>query len=103
MAEAQTFKVCESGIYDPPRCRKRATVAVIYARLFGHRVNMMGPDIPVYIRDVTLRCPVHGDERVVRTEGLLYDRDRSLVNIVGISDYLTAVAQHRAEEEAARG
>ena len=54
-----SYKVCEHGEYDPPRCRKHATVAIGYRVLFASRVNMHGPDEKIYNTRITFRCPEH--------------------------------------------
>lgn len=54
-----SYKVCEYGEYDPPRCRKRATVAIGYRVLFASGVDMHGPDKKIYNTRITFRCPDH--------------------------------------------
>ena len=50
-----SYKVCEHGEYDPPRCRKRATVAIGYRALFASQLNMHGPDGKIYNTRITFK------------------------------------------------
>ena len=54
-----SYKVCEHGEYAPPRCRKRATVAIGYRALFASQLNMRGPDGKICYTRITFRCPKH--------------------------------------------
>lgn len=80
-----SYKVCEHGEYNPPRCRKRATVAIGYRVLFASRVNMRGPDEKIYNTRITFRCPKH----------------KEIAGKVGeleIGEYLTKLAELEKEE-----
>jgi hypothetical protein len=55
-------QTCQHGQYNGnQRCRRRATLAVVYGFKFGERLRMDGPAEPVYMRRVTFRCNAHGE------------------------------------------
>jgi hypothetical protein len=79
---------CEHGLYadDERRCRKRATVAIRYRKLFWHQITGNG-ERPVYSHDVVaLCCEAHADA-VADADGR-----------AGIEAYLAAVAQAEARD-----
>jgi hypothetical protein len=82
----KTRRICEHGEYDPPRCRKHATLAVVYRSLFATRTTGQG-DVPIYMARVTFRCPGH-------QEAAGYD----VVERIGISDYFTQLVPSTAGE-----
>ena len=54
-------RTCDYKEYEKPRgCRRRATWAIGYLRLFGHRATGKG-DVAEYSQAVAFRCLNHAD------------------------------------------
>lgn len=65
--------VCDHGLYDGPRCRKRTTTVIRHLVPFGHRISMRGKDEPIFMARLAFRCDKHAvvereDARISFTE-----------------------------------